>query len=352
MVLSFEKKKLLYEGAFIPAHPLALHNDKSLDEQSQRRLTRYYIEAGVNGLAVGVHTTQFEIRDPEFNLYEKVLSLAIDEVENLNVTNELLMIAGVCGPTDQAVEEAKMAKRLGYDMVLVSNGGLGNYTEEDLLERTRKIAAVIPVFGFYLQPAVGGRQLSFDFWKAFSAIDNVLAIKMAPFDRYETLSVARAVCESGRQDEIALYTGNDDNIVLDLFTTFKFRIDGKLVEKQIVGGLLGHWSVWTENAVQMFKKIKEARNKEIIELKWLKVAQNVTDANAAFFDSKHQFKGSIAGINEVLRRQGLLQGNWCLADHEVLSEGQSEEITRVEEEYPELNDVKFVKSFLNNVSHV
>ena len=182
MALSTDKKQLLFDGAFIPAHPLALNSDKSLDEESQRRLTQYYIEAGVDGLAVGVHTTQFEIRDPKFNLYEKVLRLAIEEVESHTINKSFLMIAGVCGPTDQSVEEAKLAKRLGYDMVLVSNGGLGEYSEDDLLERTRKIAEVIPVFGFYLQPAVGGRKLSFEFWKAFSAIDNVLAIKMAPFD--------------------------------------------------------------------------------------------------------------------------------------------------------------------------
>lgn len=352
MALSSEKSKLLYEGAFIPAQPLALNSDKSFDEQSQRRLTQYYIEAGVDGLAVGVHTTQFEIRDPEFNLYERVLRLAIEEVERQKVNRSFLMIAGVCGPTHQAIEEAMLAKQLGYDMVLVSNGGLDGYNEEALIDRTRKIAEIIPVFGFYLQPAVGGRYLSFEFWKAFSSIDNVLAIKMAPFDRYETLTVARAVCESDRRDEIALYTGNDDNIVLDLFTTFEFEIDGRLVEKQIVGGLLGHWSVWTENAVKMFKEIKGERSKKTMDVKWLKTAQKVTDANAAFFDPKNHFKGSIAGINEVLRRQGLLQGNWCLADREILSPGQGEEITRVEREYPELNDNQFVKTFLNTASHV
>lgn len=352
MGLSREKWTLLHDGAFIPAHPLALTEQKKLDEASQRRLTRYYLEAGVDGIAVGVHTTQFEIRDPKFNLFEDVLRLAVEEVNNAQLNRPFLKIAGVCGPTDQAVEEAKIAKELGYDIVLVSNSGLNHYSEADLLKRTRLIADLIPVFGFYLQPAVGGRVFTYNFWTQFANIDNVLAIKMAPFNRYQTLDVVRAVCESERREEIALYTGNDDNIVIDLLTTYAFHVNGHEVKKPIVGGLLGHWSVWTREAVQLFKAIKEAKQKEIIDLNWLTIAQKVTDANAAFFDSANQFKGSISGINEVLKRQGLLQGNWCLADHEVLSDGQSEEISRVTSAYPELNDGSFIKSFLSNEAHV
>ena len=352
MGLSRENWTLLHDGAFIPAHPLALTEQKKLDEASQRRLTRYYLEAGVDGIAVGVHTTQFEIRDPKFNLFEDVLRLAVEEVNNAQLNRPFLKVAGVCGPTDQAVEEAKIAKELGYDIVLVSNGGLNHYSEADLLKRTRLIAGIIPVFGFYLQPAVGGRVFTYNFWTQFANIDNVLAIKMAPFNRYQTLDVVRAVCESERREEVALYTGNDDNIVIDLLTTYAFQVNGHEVKKPIVGGLLGHWSVWTREAVQLFKAIKEAKQKEIIDLKWLTIAQKVTDANAAFFDSANQFKGSISGINEVLKRQGLLKGNWCLADHEVLSDGQSEEISRVTAAYPELNDDSFIKSFLTNEAHV
>lgn len=344
MALSEELKKHLHDGAFIPAHPLAITEDKRLDEEAQRRLTRYYIEAGVGGVAVGVHTTQFEIRDPRFNLYETVLELAMEEIQKAKLNRPFLKIAGVCGQTEQAVKEAKTAKDFGYDMVLLSNGGLNEYSEKELIERTREVAAIIPVFGFYLQPAVGGRVFSYGFWEQFAAIDNVFGIKMAPFDRYLTMDVIRAVHASPRRDEIALYTGNDDNIVVDLFTSYG--------SKQIVGGLLGHWSVWTHKAVELFEQIKEARAHEQVDKKWFSIAQQVTDANAAFFDSKHRFKGSIAGINEVLRRQGLMQGNWCLMDHEVLSEGQLEEIDRVYEAYPELNDDAFVKAFLEKESAV
>ncbi|WP_313893744.1 dihydrodipicolinate synthase family protein [Psychrobacillus sp.] len=346
MVLSQELTKHLQEGTFIPAHPLALTSEKKLDEKAQRRLTRYYLEAGVGGIAVGVHTTQFEIRDPAFNLFETVLRLAIEEVEKAQLQRAFLKIAGVCGGTEQALQETKIAKNLGYDMVLLSNGGLNDYSEKELIDRTKEVAKELPVFGFYLQPAVGGRVFSYDFWEQFANIPNVVGIKLAPFNRYLTLDVIRAVSASARRDEIALYTGNDDNIIADLFTTYEFELDGKTVGKQIVGGLLGHWSVWTHEAVKMFEQLKLARANEQVDKKWFAIAQNVTDANSAFFDSKHDFKGSIAGINEVLTRQGLLNGNWCLMDHEVLSPGQSEEIDRIYATYPELHDDEFVQNFL------
>ncbi|MEK3994012.1 dihydrodipicolinate synthase family protein [Psychrobacillus sp. FSL K6-2365] len=348
MALSQELQKHLQDGAFIPAHPLALTSDKQLDEYAQRRLTRYYIEAGVGGIAVGVHTTQFEIRDPKFNLYEIVLRLAMEEVEKAQLQRPFLKIAGVCGGTEQALEETKIAKALGYDMVLLSNGGLHQHSEDDLIERTKVVANELPVFGFYLQPAVGGRIFSYEFWEEFASVDNVVGIKMAPFDRYLTLDVIRAVCASPRKDEIALYTGNDDNIVLDLFAAYQFEVEGKMESKSIVGGLLGHWSVWTHEAVKLFEKIKQARLDNDIDKHWFSIAQDVTDANSAFFDSKNAFKGSIAGINEVLSRQGLLQGNWCLTDHETLSPGQANEIDRVYATYPQLNDDAFVQEFLRN----
>ncbi|UYZ21714.1 dihydrodipicolinate synthase family protein [Mesobacillus jeotgali] len=339
-------KQLLFEGTVIPAHPLALNEDRSLDEDSQRRLTNYYMDAGAGGIAVGVHTTQFEIRDPEFNLYERVLRLAVEEVNKKNLTRPFIKIAGICGPADQAVEEAQIAKGLGYDMGLLSNGGLSGLSEAELLDRTRKVADVIPVFGFYLQPSVGGRPFSYEFWKEFAEIPNVQAIKIAPFNRYQTLDVVRAVCHSSRCEEIALYTGNDDNIVNDLLTTYQVNVNGQPVKKQIIGGLLGHWAVWTKKAVELFDEIKAVRDQDTIPASLLTKGQEITDANAVFFDSANSFKGCIAGINEVLARQGLIKGNWCLLDKEKLSTGQDNEIDRIYQDYPHLNDDAFVKQIL------
>jgi dihydrodipicolinate synthase/N-acetylneuraminate lyase len=256
----------------------------------------------------------------------------------------IIKIAGVSGDTDQALKEAEICSTLGYDLVLLSSNGMGHWSEQDLLARAEKVAEVMPVFGFYLQPAVGGRSLSFEFWKAFSEIENVHAIKIAPFNRYQTLDVVRAVCHSSRCDEIALYTGNDDNIIADLLTTYKLKVNGQEVEKAIVGGLLGHWAVWTKMAVQIFNRAKNQRafSKQIPkEMLALNIA--ITDANAAFFDAANNFKGCIAGLHEVLRRQGLLEGIWCLDPNEKLSPGQMEEINRVYKDYPFLNDDKFVK---------
>jgi len=338
-----EIKKRLQAGTVIPAHPLALTADRKLDEARQRLLTRYYMASGAGGIAIGVHTTQFQIRDPKIGLYRKVLELAAEEINKANLDRPFIKVAGVSGPTEQAVSEAEICAELGYDIVLVSTNGLGDWPEEDLLERTRKIAEVLPVFGFYLQPAVGGKVLSFEFWKAFAEIDNVQAIKMAPFNRYQTLEVVRAVCESSRCDEIALYTGNDDNIVNDLLTTYEFNVNEKSVTKDIVGGLLGHWAVWTKKAVELLDTIKKAKksggsvSKELLTLN---VA--VTDSNAAFFDAANNFHGCIAGIHEVLYRQGILMGIWCLDEKEGLSPGQKEEIDRIYKDYPYLNDDKFV----------
>lgn len=336
----------LHEGLVIPAHPLALNEQRKLDEQYQRALTKYYIASGAGGIAVGVHSTQFEIRDPEHRLYEPVLRLAAEEAVKAKLDRPFIMVAGICGPTEQALEETKIALKLGYDAGLLSMGGLSNWSEEELLERTKVIAERIPVIGFYLQPSVGGRIFTYEFWRQFCEIPNVVAIKIAPFNRYQTIDVMRAVCSSSRCDEIAVYTGNDDNIVNDLLTTYRFEVGGKHVEKPIVGGLLGHWAVWTQKAVELLEAIKKARAARTVSLDWLMTNIEVTDSNAAFFDPRHHFAGCIPGIHEVLRRQGLLRGTWCLNPEEVLSPGQSEEIDRVYEQYPHLHDDEFVAEHL------
>ena len=334
----------LLEGTVIPAHPLALTADRKLDEKHQRLLTKYYLESGAGGIAVGVHTTQFQIRDPKINLYKRVLELAIEEVGKSKKKRNFIKIAGVCGDTDQAVKEAELCKRLGYDLVLLSTNGLKDWSEKDLLERTIAVSEVMPVFGFYLQPSVGGRVLSRNFWERFVTIDNIYAIKIAPFNRYQTLDVVRAVCQSPRCDEIALYTGNDDNIIADLLTPYQIVVGDELVEKYIVGGLLGHWAVWTRMAVQIFIKVRAKRQfSKTIPKDLMSLNIAITDANAAFFDAANNFKGCIAGLHEVLRRQGLLRGIWCLDENETLSPGQLEEINRVYQDYPFLNDDNFIK---------
>ncbi len=338
------------EGTFIPAHPLALTSSRKLDEKRQRLLTRYYLNAGVGGLAIAVHTTQFEIRDPEVGLFETVLQLAVEEIEAFeNKTGKVIVrIAGVCGPIDQAVEEAKIASRLGYDAVLLSPGGLNHLSEEEMLKRSEAVAGIIPVVGFYLQNSVGGRAFTYDYWQKFCEINNVIGIKSAPFNRYQTLDVVRAATFSTRADQIALYTGNDDNIVLDLLTNYKFTQDGKTYEKGFVGGLLGHWSVWTNTAVKIFEMLKDRSKDEDIKADLLTLAMEVTDCNAAFFDTANGFKGCIAGLHLILQKQGLLEGIWCLNENENISPGQMEEIERVYRLYPHLNDDEFVKNNIKN----
>src|SRR5690606_29034997 len=344
--MNAETKALLHEGTVIPAHPLALNSSRQIDERHQRLLTRYYIASGARGVAVGVHTTQFEIRKPEFNMLEPVLRMASEQIRESIGDRPFVKVAGIVGPTSQALREAELAVKYGYDLGLVSMGGLSELRESDLIKRLESIAEIIPVFGFYLQPAVGGRVLSFDFWKDAASMPNLHAIKVAPFNRYQTLDVVRAVCSSGRHEEVALYTGNDDNIVGDLLTTYRFNVNGKVIEKRFVGGLLGHWAVWTGAAVRLLKQIKQAvaNKSDVSEL--LDVGIKVTDMNAAIFDAANNFRGCIAGIHEVLRRQGLMEGIWCLNSDETLSPGQSEEIDRVCNAYPELTDDEEVKNFL------
>jgi dihydrodipicolinate synthase/N-acetylneuraminate lyase len=327
-------RERLRRGVAIPAHPLALNAERKLDERRQRALTRYYLAAGAGGVAVGVHTTQFEIRDPRFALFESVLELAMDELRGKDVVK----VAGAVGKTAQAVREAEFAAGCGYDAALLGLGAMRDATVAELLDHVKAVAGVMPVMGFYLQPSVGGRVLPYEFWREFAEIENVVAIKIAPFNRYQTIDVVRAVAESGR-DDIALYTGNDDNIVLDLLTPYRFA--GRTL--RIVGGLLGHWAVWTRRAVELLEKA----HGQPADDNWLALNIEVTDANAAFFDVAHNFAGCIAGIHEVLRRQGLLEGTWCLNPAETLSPGQLEEIDRVYRAYPHLNDDAFVEGHLD-----
>jgi Dihydrodipicolinate synthetase family len=330
-------RERLAEGRVIPAHPLALTSARKLDERRQRALTRYYLAAGAGGVAVGVHTTQFAIRDPKVGLYRPVLELAMEEAANQDV----IKIAGVCGPRHQAIKEAELARSLGYDAVLLSMGGLRDLETHELVEHAKAIADVMPVVGFYLQPSVGGRLLSYEFWREFAKIENVVAIKMAPFNRYQTIDVLRGVIDSGRANDIALYTGNDDSILIDLLSQWNFGRE----TLRIVGGLLGHWAVWTSKAVKHLALAKHSCSEIPVEL--LTLAQQITDANAAFFDAANGFAGCIAGIHEVLRRQGLLEGIWCLDESESLSPGQSEEIDRVYKAYPHLSDDSFVQAHLH-----
>lgn len=337
------------KGQAIPAQPLALDNNRQFNEKYQRALTRYYVAAGSGGLAVGVHSTQFEIREPQHGLLKPVLELAaqtIDE-ELKEKPREFVKITGLCGGTSQAVAEAELASGFGYQAGLLSLAALKDANDDELIAHCREVSQAIPIIGFYLQPSVGGRALSYEFWRKFAEIENVVAIKMAPFNRYQTIDVVRAVIESGR-DDIALYTGNDDNIVSDLLTTWQFERNGEKMQRKIVGGLLGHWAMWTKKAVELLDEIKTARVDKTVSAEWLTRAVEVTDTNAAFFDPAHAFAGCIPGIHEVLRRQGLMQNTYCLNHHEVLSPGQSEEIDRIYHAYPHLNDDEFVRENLDS----
>ncbi len=327
--ISALRQQLLF-GLTIPAHPLALTATRRLDERRQRALTRYYIACGVGGIAIGVHTTQFAIRNPKFGLLKPVLQLAAEEMAH----SELVRVGGVCGASAQAVAEAELLCELKYDAALLSLGALREADEDDLIAHCRQVADVIPIIGFYLQPSVGGRLLKYSFWRRFAEIQNVLAIKIAPFNRYQTQDVVRAVIDAGRCD-LALYTGNDDNIVVDLLTPYCFV--GR--ELRIVGGLLGHWSVWTKRAVEWHNRCRS----EEVTADLLRLGVEVTDCNAAFFDAANGFRGCIAGLHEVLRRQGLLEGTWCLDERETLSPGQLAEIDRVYSAYPHLHDDEFVR---------
>ncbi len=330
---------VLRRGVVIPAHPLALDAERKLDERRQVALTRYYCDAGAGGVAVGVHTTQFAIR--EAGLLRAVLSLAASAVaeHEAKTGRRLVRVAGVCGPTPQALAEAALAQDLGYDAGLLSLSALRDASTDDLLAHCRQVTEVIPVFGFYLQPAVGGRALDYSFWRGLLDLGPVVAIKVAPFNRYATLEVARALADSGRAGEVALYTGNDDAIVSDLLAEFDFGAGRRV---SFAGGLLGHWAVWTRKAVELLEKVRLFRANGGDGRKLMTLGHQVTDANAALFDARNAFAGCIAGLHEVLRRQGLLTGRWCLDPKEDLSPGQAAEIDRVLRSYPHLADDAFV----------
>lgn len=332
------------EGLVIPAHPLALTAERRFDERRQRALTRYYIDAGAGGLAVGVHTTQFEIR--ERGLYKPVLALGAETAADWS-DRPLFMIAGLAGDTRQAVAEAETARDLGYHAGLLSLAAMGGASEDDLIDHCRAVADTIPVVGFYLQPAVGGVELPYSFWRRFAEIENVVAIKAAPFHRYRTLNVLRGVVDAGAEERIALYTGNDDHILLDLVTPFTLMRDGAPVTVRFRGGLLGHWSVWVKPVVDLLGRIHAAVAAGSIPNDLLALEAQITDCNAAFFDVANDFRGCIAGVHEILRRQGLLEGIWCLDPEEGLSPGQGAEIDRVTAAYPWLNDDQFVRANLD-----
>lgn len=334
----------LARGVAIPAHPLALTADRRLDERRQRALSRYYIDAGSGGLAVGVHTTQFEIRDA--GLYERVLELAAEEMDGWT-DRPLVRVAGLVGRTAQATGEARIARALGYHAGLLSLAAWRGAGTDEIIDHARAIATEIPLVGFYLQPAVGGMVLDTDFWRRFAGIENVVAIKIAPFNRYRTLDVLRGVVEARAEDRIALYTGNDDHIVADLVTPFTLIRDGAPVTLRIRGGLLGHWSVWTSRAVELLERCQAAASGDAVPADLLALDAQVTDCNAAVFDVANDFAGCIAGCHEVLRRQGLLEGTWCLNPDETLGPGQARELDRVIAAYPHLTDDAFVAANLD-----
>jgi dihydrodipicolinate synthase/N-acetylneuraminate lyase len=333
----------LRRGVAIPAHPLALDANRKLDARRQRALTRYYLDAGSGGLAVGVHTTQFAIRD--VGLYRPILELAMRSATEWSRTQPV-MIAGLAGRTDQAVKEAHVARDLGYHAGLLSLAAMKGASEDELTAHAQAIARDFPLIGFYLQPAVGGILLPASFWRRFAQIDNVVAIKIAPFNRYRTLDVVRGVVEAGAEDRVTLYSGNDDHIVLDLLTPFTVVMNGEAKTVRIKGGLLGHWSVWVKKAVELLERIHAAVAEGVTMPELLAIDSQVTDCNAAIFDVANDFRGVIAGCHEILRRQGLLEGIWCLDPNETLGPGQAAEIDRVYKSYPHLNDDVFVRTNL------
>ncbi len=350
---------VLRKGGVIPAHALAINARREFNERRTRGLTRYYLAAGVQGVAVGVHTTQYAIRKQKYNLLKPVLEIVGQELRHHEAVSgkPLVKIAGICGPTRQAVAEAELAAGLGYDIGLVNMSALpADANEYELVDHCKRIGKIIPLMGFYLQPAVGGRELPYGFWRALADVPNLVAIKIAAFNRYRTVEVMRAIAESGRaltpgwtrasaganENPIAIYTGNDDHIVGDLLGEWSFDVNGTQVSHRIVGGLLGHWACWTRAAVQTFEMLHQARESGSIPPAATELGRQITDMNGAVFDARNNFKGCIAGINEVLFRQGMLEGNECLEPTDVLSPGQAEEITRVIQSYPHLMDDEFI----------
>lgn len=346
---AFDLRAHLLAGQVIPAHPLALTAERRLDERHQRALARYYVASGAGGIAVGVHTTQFAIR--ECGLYAPVLELAAETVDatlSTSTGRSFVKVAGICGLTPQAMCEAETARSLGYHAGLLSLGALRGADDATILAHCRAVAEELPLVGFYLQPAVGGRILSYGFWREFFEIPGVVAVKIAPFNRYQTVDVVRALIAAGRTD-VALYTGNDDSIVMDLLTPWEFATpDGAPTTRRFVGGLLGHWAVWTRQAVALLDEVKAEAAAPHVGADWLTHAAQITDANAVLFDAANHYEGCIPGIHEVLRRQGLLAGTWCLDPAETLSPGQADEIDRIYREYPWMVDDDFIAAHLDD----
>jgi hypothetical protein len=337
----------LRSGCVIPAHPLALRADNKIDEKHQRALTRYYLASGAGGLAIGVHNSQFAIHNPRVGLYKPVLELASETARNTQRA-EPVMIAGIVGKTRQAVKEAKLARDLGYHLGLLSLTALRGKSVNELIDHARHVAKVIPIMGFYLQETISRMALGAEFWRKFAKIPEVLAIKIAPFNRYQTLVLLEAVARSGRADEIALYTGNDDNIIPDLLTRYEFNVDGRTASLQIVGGLLGQWACWTKRAVEYLARIKKIRESKMqVPQELLTLASQLTLANKAIFDADNHFAGCIPGILYVLKRQALVEEVRTLDKDECLSPGQTEKIDKIIENYPQLADDDFVKENLD-----
>ena len=341
----------LRSGCVIPAHPLALLSDNRIDERHQRALTRYYLAAGAGGLAVGVHTTQFAIHNPKVGLYRPVLELAIETARQFTAPaarEEPIMIAGIVGDTKQAIQEVRLVRQLGYHIGLLSLTALKGKSIDELIDHSRRVAEVIPIMGFYLQQTISKMTLPAQFWQKFVTIPNVLAIKIAPFNRYQTLDVLEAVAHSGRADDIALYTGNDDNFILDLLTRHEFTVEDRTVPVEIVGGLLGQWACWTKKAVEHLERIKAIRNNNtLVPQDLLTLAGQLTLANKAIFDAENQFRGCISGISYVLKRQGLIKEINTLDPAERLSDGQAENIDQIIRDYPQLIDDDFVRENLH-----
>ena len=349
---AFNTRQHLLAGQVIPAHPLALTPHRTMDEIHQRALTRYYVAAGAGGMAVGVHTTGFPIHDPSIGLYRAVLELAAETADDALASRgdrAFVRVAGLVGDTANAVKEAEMARVLGYHCGLLSLGAWRDADDRAILTHCAHVAETLPLFGFYLQPAVGGRRLTYKFWREFAEIANVVAIKIAPFDRYATLDVIRAIADAGRED-IALYTGNDDAILADLITDVPVATGGRVHTRHCVGGLLGQWAVWTRRAVTQLEVIKtwRATQSTTIHREWLTTGAALTMANAAIFDAANGYVGCLPGILEVLRRQGLVRGTWTFDTHEVLSPGQADAISWVIQQHgAELTDDAFVAEHLD-----
>lgn len=350
-------RRHLASGVVIPAHPLALTPHRTMDERHQRALTRYYVDAGAGGMAVGVHTTGFRIHDAAVGLYRPVLELAAETAtralallrEADGVDRPFVRVAGLIGDTKQAINEAEMARTLGYHCGLLSLGAWRDADDAAILQHCRHVAEAFPIFGFYLQPAVGGRRLSYAFWREFAEITNVVAIKAAPFDRYATLDVVRAVADAGR-DDIALYTGNDDAIISDLVTDVPVMTGGRAGTRHFVGGLLGQWAVWTRSAVEWLDEIRAWRTvgATSVPCAWLTRGAALTMANAVIFDAANGYAGCLPGILEVLRLQGLVRGTWTLEPHERLSDGQADAIVRLGARTSGLDDDEFVAAHLDD----